>query len=118
MADVTKEKLLKAYKVEPYHGDGYSTVVFAKNRGEARNLATLTDCCHDSRFTEIRATRMPQLDAAYHGRWELEWFNERDRAALVKSGYHCESVGDDDCYECSGQMFCSIYAEWREENGT
>lgn len=106
---------LKAWKVEPYNGDGYSTVVFAKNRGEARNLATLTDCCQDFRFTEIRATRMPSFDDQYRGHWEADWYDPNDRRQLVQEGWHCEYVGDDDCAKCTGRPYCDIYAEWKKD---
>ena len=106
---------LKAYKVEPYDGDGYATVVFAENRAKARTLAMSTDCCQDCSFTEIRAVRFPAFDDQYRGHWEANWYDPKDRLALVQDGWHCEFVGDDDCSECTGRPYCDIYAEWKKD---
>lgn len=115
MSDLVSASKLKAYKVEPYHGDGYATVVFAKNRGEAKALALQTDCCERCQYTEIRAIRYPAFDDQYRGHWEADWYDPNDRLAMVRDGWHCEYVGDDDCEKCTGRRYCDIYAEWKKD---
>lgn len=115
MEKLTNQSKVKAYKVEPYNGDGYATVVFAEDRAHARSLALLTDCCQDYQFTEIRAVRYPQFDDQYSGHWEADWYDPNDRRQLVKDGWHCEYVGDDDCDACTGRPYCDIYAEWKKD---
>ena len=107
---------MKAYKAEDIYGDGYSTVVFAETRGKAHSAAMDTDCCQDSEWNHVRVNRVPSLDAEYRGYTEMDWYDRKDRLALVKAGWHCEEVDDpEDCGMCSGRDFCTTYAEYMED---
>lgn len=108
---------LKAWRVSPSYDYAYSQVVFAETRGKAKDLAMRTDVCEDCSFTEIRVTRVPGLDSEYRGRWEMDWYDPYDRRALVREGWMCENVYDEDCLVCHGNDYCQALKDWRQENG-
>lgn len=112
---------MKAYKVYDRMGySWYSVVVFAETAGMAKALALETDTfpSSDWDFTELSARRVPSLDKYYHGDWEMDWYKDEDRLALIKeAGYQCDddSFEADECEKCVGKEFCSRYEEYVEE---
>ena len=83
-----------------------STVVFAETRGKARELGAHTDCCEGLEFTEVKVYRCPELDNEYRGHWEMDFYNEQDRLALVKQGFHCEEPDPKECAACNAFAYC------------
>ncbi len=108
---------MKAWRVEDRLGGGCSTVVFAETRGAAKMAAKATDFGKNLDWTDIRVTRAPKLDGEYRGRQEMEWYDDQDRIALVKAGFHCGEVWPDECKVCVGRKECEAYAEYTRENG-
>lgn len=112
---------MKAYRVYDRTGySWYSVIVFAETNGKAKALALGTDTfpSSDWDYTELSARRVPSLDKYYHGAWEMDWYNDDDRLALVKeAGYQCDedSFDPDDCERCVGKDWCSKYGEYLEE---
>lgn len=100
-----------------------ATVVFAETRGKARALALHTDTCEDCDFIDIPVYRLPKADKYYKdGKWELDWFNSKDRVIFVKElGFSCYDVDLIVCENCSAKEYCDTYKdekEWEEENET
>ena len=98
---------MKAYKVfDSYCDDGCSTVVFAGTANKARYLALSTVCCCDGEYKDIKAYRQPTLDKYYkENKTEMDWYDGKDRIALVKAGWCCL---DEECDldECPAKEFC------------
>lgn len=92
----------------------FATVVFAETRGQARSLALSTEACEYSKFTDIEAYRMPQIDTYFKsGKREMDWDNPNDRIVLVKEcGFICddEYFEWEDCDECSAKEYCDKYS--------
>lgn len=103
---------MKAYIVG-VKNNFYKTVIFAKNRNQARYLAQSTDTCEYADYINIEAIRLPQADKLYRkGMFELEWADQKTRLFLVKNcGFHCEFVDDDECKNCLAKQYCDIYKE-------
>lgn len=94
-------------------------VVFAETRGKARSVAMATDCCSESRFTDIEVYREPIADKYYQeGKWHLDWYNPNDRLALVKDcGFSCDPEYFDleECERyCSAKEYCDRYRDYME----
>lgn len=86
----------------------YATVVFADTRGKARAIAMHTDACEDAKFTDIEVYRKPRLDKYYtSGKKEMDWYNSKDRIALVK---HCDFYCIEECDsdDCPALRYCAI----------
>ena len=105
---------MKAWLVKD-KDENAATVVFAETRGKARALAMHTEACEDVPFTDIEVKRRPQLDKYYtEGKKEMDWYNSKDRIALVKDcGFVCdrdywEQV---DCAECPAKKYCDTYKD-------
>lgn len=116
--DHISEQPMKAYICTDRSFDsGYSVVIFAETRGKAIANALFTGYFddYDYHFTDIRATRVPALDKHYRGSMEMDWYNDADRAAMVKElGYHCSYEYDpmpSECERCSANKWCSRYEE-------
>ena len=99
-----------------------ATVVFAETRGKARAMAINTEACEDANFTDIEVRRKPQMDKYYtEGKKEMDWFNSKDRIALVKD---CNFVCDidylqwEDCDTCSAKKYCDRYQDHLESEDT
>lgn len=92
-----------------------ATVVFAETRGKARALAMQTETCEDVEFVNIEANRKPQMDKYYtDGKKEMDWFNSKDRIALVKDcGFVCDLdyLEREDCDNCPAKEYCDRYAD-------
>lgn len=92
----------------------FSTVVFAETAGKARAIAIHTDACEDAEFTDISARRIPALDKYYKdGKTEMDWYDPKDRVALVKeAGFSCSyEVDFPPCYNCPAGKLCDRYEE-------
>lgn len=85
-----------------------SAVVFAETRGKAKALALCTSSCEDTNFCDIEVRRVPQMDKYYvDGKSEMDWFNPKDRIALVKEcGFYCIHPIAEDCRDCPAKEFC------------
>ena len=96
-----------------------ATVVFAETRGKARALAMHTDTCEDCKFTDIEVRRKPQIDKYYtEGKREMDWYNSKDRIALVKDcGFYCDTdyLEKEDCETCPAKEYCDQYKEMAGE---
>lgn len=110
---------LKAYVVEDKdYYKPFATVVFAKDRNEARLLGMRTDACEDLEYLEIRATRRKELDGSYRGRWEMDWNDPQDRVDLVRLGnFSCSDEMDWEglCPDCPAKEWCDKYEEYIDE---
>lgn len=95
-----------------------ATVVFAETRGKARALAMSTETCEDANFTDIEVRRKPQMDKYYKdGKKEMDWFNSKDRIALVKDcGFVCDRDywEREDCDACPAKEYCDRYKDYME----
>lgn len=100
---------LKAYRAWDESECLFTTVVFAKSRGEAKSLAMRTDACEDAEFINIRVRRSPELDECYRGRWEMDWTDPQDRIDLVKlANFHCSyEIDDPECDICPAREWCN-----------
>lgn len=98
---------MKAWIVSPKYEFG-SAVVFAETRGKAKSLALCTSCCEDANFCDIEVSRAQQMDKYYvEGKTEMDWFNPKDRIALVKEcGFYCEDPVAECCECCPAKEFC------------
>ena len=98
-----------------------ATVVFAETRGKARYLAMHTEACEYVDFCDIEARRRPQLDKYYReGKKEMDWYNSKDRIALVKDGGFVCDVDyweREDCDTCSAKDYCDRYQDCLSEEG-
>lgn len=100
--------------------DQYSaTVVFAETRGKARALALCTEACEDVDFCDIEVRRRPNLDKYYReGKKEMDWYNSKDRIALVKDGnFVCDPDywEPEDCEVCPAKQYCGTYQDYLTE---
>lgn len=107
---------LKAYKVTDRRNWDGTTVVFAETAGKAKALALNTDTCEGLEFTDISARRAPKLDAAYRGRYEMDWWHDEDRIAMVRdAGFACDlsdvSYEELYCEACAAKWWCREYAK-------
>lgn len=111
---------MKAYLVSDRNGDeGYSLVVFAETAGKAKAYAVGVDEFCDYGFTGLRAIRKPMLDKYYKGKDEMNWFDPKDRIAMVRyADFECSdeiSFVDCECEECPAKKWCGRYETYREE---
>lgn len=105
---------MKAYSVSDRNGDeGYSLVVFAETAGKAKAYAVGVDEFCDYGFTGLRAIRKPMLDKYYKGKDEMDWFDPKDRIAMVRyADFECSdeiSFVDCECEECPAKKWCGRY---------
>lgn len=111
---------MKAWLVRP-KDEFYATVVFAETRGKARSIAMHTETCEDVDFTDIEVHRKPQIDKYYvDGKKEMDWFNSKDRIALVKDGgFVCsrDYWEFEDCDNCPATKYCDMYKDYQTEKG-
>lgn len=106
---------MKAYKVwDSADQDGCSTIVFAENLREAKKLATSTDVCEYANYIDIRAKRLKAADELYKGKWEIDWYDNETRLALVKYfGWGCSDISFE-CDVCVAVRWCRHWAEEQE----
>ena len=104
---------MKAWQVREIDNP-YTTVVFAETRGKAKALALATDACEYAEFINIEVHRRTQLDKYYKvGKREMDWYDPKDRIALVKElGMSCEYM--EDCEKCSAKKYCEQYQHYLE----
>lgn len=93
-----------------------ATVVFAETRDKAKSLALCTSCCKDANICDIEVRRVPQMDKYYvEGKTEMDWFNPKDRIALVKEcGFYCEDPIAECCESCPAKEFCDEAVQEKE----
>ena len=105
---------MKAWLVKDKN-ENAATVVFAETRGKAKALAICTEACEDVDFTDIEARRRPQLDKYYtKGKKEMDWYNSKDRIALVKDGgFVCDyDYWEREDYDtCPAKEYCDRYKD-------
>lgn len=92
----------------------YTAVIFAETRGKAVSYALCIEPFEYCRFTELYATRRPELDSSYRGHTEMDWDDDEDRADMVRhAGFQCDEEYFDfkDCVVCTGKPWCSLYEE-------
>lgn len=108
---------MKAYHIRVYGGYcEYSKIVFAETVGKAKAYAAGSDGFEVFGFTEIRATRAPELDPFYRGNVEMDWYNSSDRMVMVKlAGFRCSDECDCEGKDCPAHDFCGR-AQEEEEN--
>lgn len=108
---------MKAYEARNKWGySDYTTVVFAETAGKAKSIAMSSEACEGCDFIDIEVFRVQQLDKYYKkGKQEMDWFNEKDRIALVKDcGFICSrEVINPDCENCSAKKWCDRYKDER-----
>lgn len=96
-----------------------ATVVFAETRGKARVMAMHTETCEDADFIDIEVHRKPQMDKYYtEEKKEMDWFNSKDRIALVKDcGFRCcdDAFEIEDCKYCPAKEYCDYYQDRKTE---
>lgn len=97
---------MKAYKAWVANSceDG-STVVFAETAQDAKKIAFYTETCEYAAYIDIRVCRFPAMDAHYHGRNEIDWYDMNDRTALVELGWSCEWPSWE-CDTCACRKIC------------
>ena len=113
---------MKAYLVRDEKRDeDYCAVVFGETRGKAIQAALRTDACEDGEWTDIRATRVPELDSYYRGREEMDWLDDSDRVGMVRyAGMRCSdemNISECGCEDCPAKDFCSRYQDREDEEG-
>ena len=93
-----------------------ATVVFAETRGKVRALARRNDACEDVDFCDIEVRRKPQLDKYYsEGKREMDWYDDKDRIALVKEcSFYCEYIDIGVCEDCPAKEYCDGYEAEKE----
>lgn len=91
-----------------------ATVVFAETRGKAKSVALHTEVCEDVDFCDIEVRRAPKMDKYYkEGKTEMDWYDDKDRIALVKDcNFQCEYVEDYLCEGCSAKEYCDNHIDY------
>lgn len=98
---------LKAYKAwDTESSDNASTVVFAKNRQQAKKIAFDSDALEYADFISVRVHRFPEMDKHYRGKSEIDWYNDQDRSALVALGWECTEPDYYECKRCPAREGC------------
>lgn len=103
---------MKAWFVSDKYGDsGHTICTFSETRGKAIEYARRTEEFFDYEFTEMRALRAKQFDKYYkNGKYEMDWFDDDDRIALVKEGgFSCSyefDLIDNICSMCPAAEWC------------
>lgn len=96
-----------------------ATVVFAETRGKARSLAQGLEFLEDVDFCDIEVHRTKQMDKYYvEGKKSMDWFNSKDRIALVKDcGFVCDRDfwEKEDCENCPAKEYCDNYKDYLTE---
>lgn len=97
---------MKAWSV---HNDytGFSTIVFADTRGQAKSIAMNTEVGEDYSFTEIRVLRCKPMDDLYKGKCEADWYDPDTRVTLVQDcGWYCVEPFEEECKDCPASEWC------------
>lgn len=110
---------MKAYNVRDKNSGFNVEVIFAETAGKAKSYATtyceiFEDCC----FCDLDVRRNPHIDKYYtDGKQKMDWYNPKDRLALVKEcGFVCddEYFDIDNCEKCIAKEYCDRYEEYLE----
>lgn len=88
--------------------EGYSTIVFAETVGKAKSIAMNTHACEDSKFLNIKATRITIADKMYEkGKIEMDFDNPKDKIFMVQyCGFHCTEKHEESCEKCEAKKYC------------
>lgn len=103
---------MKAYRVyDSASAEPLCTVVFADTPGQAKTYARqyseLFSCDWEiPAYVGLRAVREKALDAAFDGRRELDFYNDRDRRFYVQAGIACYEPEPEECAKCAAQDIC------------
>ena len=100
---------MKAWRIENRFTGDCLAVVFAKTRGHAKTLAMQHEACEELYFTEISATRLPDLDVWYHEKPYLDWDDPNDRNFALANGFECEDAYEPYCVDCFKKDKCEKY---------
>lgn len=95
-----------------------STIIFAETAGKARYKAMRSDSIGDSlEFSDIIVRREKVMDKYYRGLEEMDWFDDRDRVAMVReAGFYCGEYFDpEDCRACPASEWCAQYLEFLKD---
>ena len=111
---------IKAYQASIHdYWEAGSTIVFAKDVGEAKKTAFGSPVFewYEYGWIDIRVNRRKDLDGAYRGKVEMEWDDPTDRLAMVKSGFTCleDTFDPDECKVCSGNELCDMYQDYLKD---
>lgn len=98
---------MKAYAITVDSSD-LTAIVFAETRNKAKSIAQYTETFGYVEYIDVRAKRIPALDKYYKGKSEMDWYNMRDRVAMVKeAGFTCSyEFETEDCEKCSARQWC------------
>ena len=107
---------MKAYTANDRYCDSETVlVVFAENSKKARAYAAKTEELREYGYIGIYVKRIPQLDAYYRGKPEMDWFDDGDRYAMIRyGGFHCsyeDHIDEEECHACIGFQWCEIWAD-------
>lgn len=104
---------MKAYSVYDARSlDRYCDIVYANTPAQAKGYAlahseTFSGATWDAPdYTDLRATRVPEIDADFDGRRLLDFENPRDRLVFVKAGITCLDPEPDYCAVCAARDVC------------
>ena len=99
--------MIKAYQAWDCENDERgSVVVFAENIKEAKKIAVYNEAFEDSRWIDVRVKRYPKMDEHYQGRPATDWYDDKDRVALVSLGWRCIEPSMGECNECPARSMC------------
>lgn len=110
---------MKAYDIRNKYDGVITEVIFAETAGKAKSYALahceyFEGCC----FCDLDASRNPQIDKYYtDGKLKMDWFNQKDRLALVKEcGFECddECFDSGECEKCIAKKYCDRYEVYLE----
>lgn len=104
---------MKAYRIwdAASHAEPCCTVVFADTPSQAKAWAReyselFSVDWERPAYTDIRARREPQLDSAFHGRRELDFYDDSDRRQFVQAGITCYEPEPEECAKCAAREIC------------
>lgn len=111
---------MKAYACTDRNGDeGSCLVVFAETAGKAKAYTAGTDTFCDYGFTGIRVLRKADLDRFYKGKTEMDWFDPKERIAMVRyANFECShelSDAECGCEDCEAKKWCGRYEGMHDE---
>ena len=103
----------KAWFVQGVDAD-FATVVFADTKNEAKVIAMGTDACEGYDYIDLRTSRFAAMDEHYRGHKEMDWYDDEDRIALVKTGWQCWDPLPVECEGCCAREWCAVMEEDNE----
>lgn len=97
--------------------ENYSVLIYAETRNEARVLAMSSDELEGAEYTDLRATRLKEMDAYYRGEAFIDWFDPHYQIPLVRDcGWRCfDPDFDFYCKSCAAKEYCSEWEDYCDE---